>query len=763
MLHPLLLRQLARCGLGLDQPPSDAAAWTRLLDRVSKAYREADEERYLMERSLSISSTELLDLNTTLQRSQSELEAQRDRLQTVFASMGDGLFVLDATGACLSVNPAALALLGCSSGALIGEPVLQRIPQLAGRDVLARETTREEDAQILRPDGSTLPISLVLNPIRNGGVLQGAVLAFQDITQRRLAQRALEREHHQLLDLVTNAPVAMAMLDAGMCYVSHSQRWLEEYGLAGQHLAGRSHYEVFPDQPPRWLEFHRRALAGEVISAPEDVFERPDGSRLHLRWALHPWHTPEGAIGGIVMVTSRIDDLVRARELALEAARTKSEFLANMSHEIRTPMNGVLGMTQLLLDTRLDDEQREYADTIHRSAEGLLSIINQVLDFSKIEAGKLELESLDFDLHSTLYDVADLFGESALRKGLELDVRVAPDVPQRVRGDPNRLRQVLLNLVSNALKFTERGEVLLGAELVQRTAGSAEVLLSVSDTGIGISGPARERLFHAFSQADGSTTRKYGGTGLGLAICRQLVTLMGGEIGVENAPCGGSHFWLRVPFATPAGEDLATLEAGFAGVEALVVAATATRRETLQGEARALGLATTCAGGREQALNALRERCGTARPYALAWIDLGTSGEDAFELAQAIRADASLGNPRLLLFSPLARRARVESRARACFDALLTRPTRRERLVECLRTVLLPPRASDDDDVAPGCSRPARRAQRLRLPAPPARAAGRGQRRQPARGPAHAAEARHRRRHRRQRARGLGGDRTEAL
>jgi PAS domain S-box-containing protein len=313
-----------------------------------------------------------------------------------------------------------------------------------------------------------------------------------------------------------------------------------------------------------WVEFSHQVLGTElVLTIARDVSGRRDlEDRLRQQAA----------------------DLAAVRDDALSASLLKSEFLANMSHEIRTPMNGVLGMTALLLDTPLAPEQREYTEAIRDSGDALLTVVNDILDFSKIEAGKLDLEVLDFDLHSVVERCADLIAPLADAKGLEVAVLIESDVPQGVRADPGRIRQVLVNLLSNAEKFTERGEIVVRVSVDTQDHHAAVLQFAVSDTGMGISPQQCELVFQSFTQADASTTRRFGGTGLGLAISKKLAELMGGEIGVESKLGVGSTFWFTAAVAQAAGSTstVPINHATLAGLRVLVVDDNATNRTILE-------------------------------------------------------------------------------------------------------------------------------------------------------------------------------------
>ncbi|TGM89771.1 PAS domain S-box protein [Leptospira licerasiae] len=422
------------------------------------------------------------------------------------------------------------------------------------------------EIQIVTAKGKELWVRTVGNAEFENGECVRIYGAFYDIDKRKKAEIELFREKSRLSAFVEHAPAAVAMFDTEIKYIAVSERWLSEYHLSGKNIIGLSHYEVFRNISEEWRNIHRRCLSGEVIKNEEDIW-RPEGWEhdQYLRWEVRPWYQLDGSVGGIMMFTQDItesclqrEELKKAKLAAEQANRAKSDFLANMSHEIRTPLNGIIGFSDLLLRTSMDSTQHQYMMTVFQSAESLLDIINDILDFSKIEAGKLELSYEKTNLLELCSQIVNTIKFQAQKKGLEVIVNVAWDVPRFVKVDNVRLRQVIVNLFSNSVKFTEEGEIELKIELLKKSSETeGEFRFSVRDTGIGIAPDARDKIFEAFTQGDVSTTRRFGGTGLGLAISNKLLSMMGSSLQLKSELGKGSIFYfdLKLNISEIVGED----------------------------------------------------------------------------------------------------------------------------------------------------------------------------------------------------------------
>ena len=550
------------------------------------------------------------------------------------------------------------------------------------------------------------------------------VLLFQ-MLQRSLTERDAANEkakgQAQLLDLAHDTIIARDMSHEITFWNRGAQA---TYGWSRGEVIGRNAQALLQMKLPIPLEQIESRLRADQFWEGEVSHTTRDGRLLVVasRWALQ--RGPDGEPAAILEIDNDITERVRAqqsvkrlnaelegrvseldvlnqelsaasgaaqsaRDQALEASRFKTEFLANMSHEIRTPMNGILGMTEILDRTAMDERQRGYLNTIREAGFSLLSVINDVLDFSKIEAGKLSLEMIEFDPVQVVESVGELLAPQARQKALSLITFVDPQIPGPLLGDPARLRQILLNLAGNAIKFSHHGEVVIKAFLEGQLPSQVRLHFSVTDSGIGMSEEQVATLFQPFVQADGSTTRKYGGTGLGLSICKRLVELMDGQIGVETKPGQGSTFWFSNPYSRPGqSAPRPSVATDLRELHVLVVDDQPQAREIFHSYLDSWGMRNQESNSAEQALAVLRAAVAAGDPYQVAIIDLVMPGQNGIELAKAIGKDSSLSEIKLIMVTALDIPGTGEEAINLGFQAYLTKPIRQSDLLDALATAV---------------------------------------------------------------------------
>jgi PAS domain S-box-containing protein len=548
--------------------------------------------------------------------------------------------------------------------------------------------------------GARMQQVVIIKPIALADAARHCLVQIADVTSAVVREQLLRKQAQTMQDLAEECRQSelriRAILDSALDGIitmnadgvveTYNPAAAQMFGYRAEEVIGQSLHLLVPE-----LHGGETQLIG---SRCEVIGRRQDGTTFQMDLAVSEMHLGRRRLSvGIVRdITERkrIEaELIQAREAALEAARVKLAFLANMSHELRTPMNGVLGMLSLLLTTDLTSEQQQYVETAHGSGDTLLTLLNDILDLSKIEAGRLVLEHIPFDVRLTVEDVVDLMAEHAYGKGVELACLISPEVPRTVCGDPTRLRQVLTNLLSNAVKFTDQGEVVVRVTLAETQEANVGLQFEVHDTGIGISPEAQARIFDAFTQADDSTTRRYGGTGLGLTITRHLVTYMGGGIEVESIPGQGSTFRFTAYLgrAVDTSPSLAPL-AGLQGRRVLVVDSHATNRLVLERLLTTWGMQYSSAIDGPEALRELCAADATGVPYELGILDLRIPGMDGLQLARAIKAIPSIASVRLVLLTPLGQRGEGEAARAAGIQGYLSKPVRQDQLHDCLLAVL---------------------------------------------------------------------------
>jgi PAS domain S-box-containing protein len=652
-----------------------------------------------------------------------ELTAAHERFRVLFEFSSDVHLLFDEMGI-IDCNRAAVDLLGCRDKrdleslhpALLSpecQPDGRRSLEKAGEMIrIARERGHHRFEWIhRRMNGEEFPVEVALTPVRLDG-RDAMIGVWHDLTERKRAEAALRATTENLSALVESAPMAICTVDPAGVVEHWNAAAARLFGWQAGEVVGRFLPTVPAEDESAWRDLWARVAAGETVVALERPRRCKDGRIIDVAISAAPLRDASGAARGLMFtyldlterrraeqelqryyeqveesralaerqaaeMSTLAAELAEARNQALQTAQLKSEFLATMSHEIRTPMNGVIGMTGLLLDTELTPEQRGFAETVRSSGETLLNLINDILDFSKIEAGKLALEAIDFDLRSCVEDVLDLLGERAQTKGLELASVFGPGVPSAVSGDPGRLRQVLTNLVGNAIKFTDAGEVLVTVDAERASEGGLALRVAVTDTGIGIPRDVQGRLFEPFTQADGSTTRKFGGSGLGLAISRQLVHLMGGEIGLTSEPGRGSAFWFTLRLgAARSPESLDTWVPDLRGVRVLCVAGHPAASRSVVSRVAEWGAAVDTAPSAAFALAALRAAAAADRAYDVVLIDRRLPDDRGASFARTLRGDPVLADTSVVLLQTWVAREAAATLRESRIDATATKPVR---------------------------------------------------------------------------------------
>ena len=624
--------------------------------------------------------------------------------QILLKNVPVGFYSVTWDGNFLVGNPALLRILGYATSedlrkANLDNDHVKRQEHLVFRKRLEEHgEVRGFETTWRRTDATAVHVTLSATATRDE---TGKIVSYEgtveDISDRKRVNEEVREARERYRQLVENANDIIYRTDAygNFTYVNPTVRKILGYTeeeLIGKHFtsliaadhraAAQNFYQVqFQTRKPNtYFEFPVVAKNGEIVWMGQHVQTVVTGQ----------WILGFQSVSRDISERKRMEtELAKARDEALESARLKSEFLANMSHEIRTPMNGVIGMADILLGTRLTSEQKESAITIRRRAEALLTLVDDILDLAKIEAGKLTIKNANFDLDELVDAITDVFAERAAAKGLKFRAVIYPDVHRHLHGDALRVRQVLLNLVGNAIKFTETGEVSVSVMRESDTGDSTELWFLVNDTGIGITDSDQRRLFTPFTQADGSTTRRFGGTGLGLAISKQLVDLMGGRIGVASVPSEGSTFWFTGRFKKDLAGEASSKHATLSGVRALLLDSNELNRLVLRRHLIASSVSVEDASSADAALDALRRAKTDGRPFDVIVLEMQLASTDGISVARSIHADPLIRETPIVLVTAIGRRkSDIEFFKSEGIDTFVMKPVRRAQLTSALTQVV---------------------------------------------------------------------------
>ncbi|MEI6208679.1 MAG: response regulator, partial [Desulfuromonadales bacterium] len=648
-------------------------------------------------RLLEDQAAELEMQSVELQEKTAELELINEEQRAIFEAATTGI-VLVQNRTIMRCNKMLELIFGYNPGELIGKTTrcwydtdesFDNFDREIKENLTLHNVYRREEIQFRRKDGTAFWARVTIQGLNNMKSGKGVVAIIDDITQYKLSQQEIVngREMLQLILDATGEAICHVDLAGSVTFCNMAGLRLLGYDsqdeLIGNSLHNMTHHTrpdgtAYPvSECPIYLAFQQ----GISSHAGDEIFWRKDNTSFPIEYWSHPQHQ-DGKIVGMVVtfidITERKlreNELVTAKETAELATKVKSDFLANMSHEIRTPMNAVIGMSYLALKADPSPRQRDYLTKIQASAQHLLGIINDILDFSKIEAGKLSIEQNEFNLEQVLNSVATLLNEKTSSKGLELIFDIASDVPHSLIGDSLRIGQILINYGSNAVKFTENGEICIAARVKERTAGHVLLYFEVRDTGIGLTEEQLTHLFQSFQQADMSTTRKYGGTGLGLAICKRLAELMRGEVGVISEPGRGSTFWFTT-LAGLGGKQRRTLlpDPDLRGCRTLIVDDNENARTTIRDMLQSMTFAVDEAPSGASAVEAIREAGRTEAPYQIVFLDLVMPGMDGVETARRIRMLGLAPPPHIVMITAYGRDEMLNNAEEAGVEEVLTKP-----------------------------------------------------------------------------------------
>ncbi len=647
------------------------------------------------------------EATAALQDVSRDLDRERLLLRSLIDSLPDLVFAKDTESVYIAVNDAFAAYIGRRPAEIVGRSDFELFPEELAKqyrafdqEMLRTGAITTTDETVTLPDGRMADLETTHFPfVAADGARLGRIGVSRDLTERKRAARALEAEHKRLKDILGGAPVAVSIAADGVVRFANPKA--AELVGARPGASVRDRY-VDPTVRDRITErlrqepgpFTLEVLVRDQNDAPRDTLATYSVTDYGGEPSTLVWFVD------VTQVKEAERAMQRAKEIAEDAAKAKADFLANMSHEIRTPMNAIIGLAHLCLRTSLDAKQRDYVAKIHGAGISLLGIINDILDFSKIEAGKLDFDVVEFDLDAVLANVSTMVAQKAQDKGLELVIDVDREIPHRLKGDPLRIGQVLTNLLSNSVKFTEKGEVRLSAQAIEKSGDKIKLRVSVSDTGIGMTPEQAGKLFVAFTQADTSTARKYGGTGLGLTIAKRLVEMMGGTIWVESEPGRGSVFTFTAWLSAAEGAPRRVTPERLNRLKVLIVDDNASARAVLDDLLEPLCNDIEQASSGAEAIEAVK-RADQGRPFDLLLLDWQMPALDGVETARRIRADETLKvKPAIIIVTAFGREEVRAAAEAARVDGFLVKPVNRSSLVDAL-VEIFHPRAESAEVAAP--------------------------------------------------------------